>query len=76
MENYSVLTTIYKNDKPEFIRQSIDSMLKQTVITNDYVIIKDGPVTPEIELILKEYEYKYKFFNIFQLEKQEQALIR
>ena len=71
MENYSVLTTIYKNDSPEFLRQSIDSMLKQTIITNDYVIVEDGPVTKEIESVLKEYENKYEFFHIFQLEKNE-----
>ena len=45
MENYSVLMTVYKNDCPEYLEQSIDSMLNQTYITNDYVIVCDGPIT-------------------------------
>ena len=68
MENYSILTTLYKNDNPEFLRQSIDSMLAQTILTNDYVIVVDGPITKELEKVLDEYCKKYDFFHIVRLK--------
>ena len=48
MANYSILTSVYKNDNPEYLKQSIDSMLNQSVKTDDYVIIKDGVLTNEL----------------------------
>ncbi len=68
MENYSVLTTLYKNDSPIFLKQSIDSMIAQTVVTNDYVIVVDGPITEELEGVLADYQKKYDFFNIVRYE--------
>lgn len=67
MENYSILTTLYKNDSPEFLKQSIDSMLAQTVLTNDYVIVADGPLTEELDEVLVGYENTHNFFNIVRL---------
>lgn len=67
MENYSVLTTVYKNDSPDFLRQSIDSMLAQTVVTDDYVVVADGPLTEELDRALSEYVSAYPFFNIVRL---------
>lgn len=68
MENYSVLTTLYKNDNPVFLKQSIDSMLVQTKATNDYVIVEDGSITKDLERVLEEYRAKYNFFHIVKLE--------
>jgi len=68
MMNYSVLTTVYKNDNPEDLMQSIDSMLNQTVVTDDYVIVADGPLSNELYAVLEEYSSKYDFFRIIQLD--------
>ena len=67
MENYSILTTLYKNDSPEFLKQSIDSMLNQTVLTDDYVVVADGPLTEELDAVLNTYAESYDFFNIVRL---------
>lgn len=68
MENYSVLTTVYEQEKPEYLRLSIESMLAQTVLTNDYVIVKDGPLNEQLDNVIKEYASKYPFFNIVALK--------
>lgn len=67
MNNYSILTTLYKNDKPEQLKESIESMLAQTVLTNDYVIVADGPLTKELDDVLASYEASYDFFHIVRL---------
>ncbi len=41
--------TVYKNDSPEFLMQSISSMLNQTVKSDDFVLVCDGEITDELE---------------------------
>lgn len=67
--NYSVLSSVYINEKPEFLKRCLDSMVNQTLQTNDYVIVKDGPLTPELEEVLSSYAEKYPFIHICGYEK-------
>lgn len=56
---YSVLMSVYKGEKPEYLRLSIESMLSQTYRTNDFVIICDGELTPKLEETITFFEEKY-----------------
>lgn len=49
---YSVLMTVYRADDPEFLRQSLESMLFQTAPSDDIVVVKDGPVPEELEQVI------------------------
>ena len=53
--DYSVLMAVYKNDNPEYLKISIDSMLNQTIKTNDFVIVKDGKLTEELDRVIDDY---------------------
>lgn len=65
MKKYSVLMSLYAKEKAEYLKQSIESMLSQTVKPDEIVIVKDGPVTKELELVLWEYVNNYPgLFNI------------
>lgn len=55
MEKYSVLMSLYKKEKPEYLRLAIDSMLNQTVKPDEIVIVEDGPLTDELYAVLDEY---------------------
>lgn len=67
-ENYSVLSSIYIKEKPEFLRRSLQSMVEQTVLTNDYVIVKDGPITTELEQVLSDFTSRYRFIHVYGYE--------
>ena len=69
MEKYSVLTTLYAKEKPEYLRQSLDSMLGQTVPPDEYVIVEDGYIPDPLEQVVNEYAGKYPIFKIVKLEK-------
>ncbi len=56
---YSVLMTVYKKDNPEYFKKSILSILNQTVITNDFVIVKDGPITQELQEVIDCFDIEY-----------------
>jgi glycosyltransferase involved in cell wall biosynthesis len=65
MEKYSVLMSLYKKEKPKYLKQSIDSMLNQTILPDEIVIVKDGPLTDELEEVLNSYIARYlDLFNI------------
>lgn len=63
MEKYSILMPVYYKEKPDFLRKSIESMIQQTVQTDDFVIVEDGPLIQELYDVLNEYEEKYKFIH-------------
>jgi glycosyltransferase involved in cell wall biosynthesis len=67
--NFSVSMSVYKNDKPEFFRQALDSIINQTLPPSEIVLVVDGPVPSEITKVVKEYETKYGYFKTIWIEK-------
>ena len=55
MEKYSVLMSLYKKEKPAYLRLAVDSMLNQTVKPDEIVLVEDGPLTDELYAVLDEY---------------------
>ena len=49
MLKFSVIMSIYKSDQPELVRVALDSLLQQTLLPNEIVIVGDGPVPAELE---------------------------
>lgn len=46
---YSVLMSLYIKERPEWLRVALDSMLAQTVMPSEIVMVKDGPITAALE---------------------------
>lgn len=59
MEPYSVLMSVYIREDPLYFEKAIESILKQTVPTDDFVIVCDGPILPEHEAVLEKYKAAY-----------------
>lgn len=66
--SYSVLMPVYYKEKPEYFRESIESMLRQTLPTDDFVIICDGPLTPELDGVIEFYKDRPEI-NVVRLKK-------
>ena len=58
MEKFSVLMSLYYKEKPEYFCQCMESILNQTVLPDEIVIVKDGPLTEELEKVLNSYVEK------------------
>lgn len=54
-KKYSVLMSLYKKEKPEYLRLALDSMLNQTVVPDEIVLVEDGPLTDELYSVLDDY---------------------
>jgi glycosyltransferase involved in cell wall biosynthesis len=69
MEKYSVLMSVYCKEKAEYFRQAIDSMLSQTVQPDEFVLVCDGPLTPELDAMINEYKQAQpELFKVIRLE--------
>ena len=53
--DYSVLMSVYYKENPKYFKESIESMLNQSVAPSDFVIVCDGPLTNELEAVIDEY---------------------
>ena len=57
--NYSVLMSVYKKEKPEFLRESMQSIYDQTLPTDDFVLVCDGPLNKELDDVINEMQEKF-----------------
>lgn len=54
MKPYSVLMAVYQKEKAEYLKESIVSMISQTVPADEIVIVCDGPLTDALDQVIKE----------------------
>lgn len=67
--NYSVLMSVYNKEHPVYLKRSVESMLNQTVVTDDFVIVCDGPLNSELNSVISYFEVTYPcLFNIIRLD--------
>lgn len=56
---YSVLISLYAKERPEYLRESMDSVFAQTVPPEQIVIVKDGPLSPQLDSMLEDYSHQH-----------------
>ena len=70
MLSYSVLMSVYYKEKPEYLQQAIESIQNQTYPTDDFVLVCDGPLTSELNTIIKEKQDEMgNILNVIHIEK-------
>lgn len=54
---YSIVTSVYKNDNPQFVERALDSITTlQSLPPDEVVLIVDGPVPSLLESLIKHRE--------------------
>ena len=57
---FSVCTSVYKNDNPNYVKVALDSLLiYQSVKPTEIILVQDGPVPDATTRLLSEYRNKY-----------------
>ena len=49
---YSVLMSVYHKEKPEYLKQAIESIQAQTRLTDDFVLVCDGPLNDALDDVI------------------------
>ena len=55
---FSVLMSLYIKEDPQFLRECFDSLVAQTYPADEIVVLFDGAVTPELEVVVENYQDK------------------
>lgn len=72
MEPYSVLMSVYAKEQAKYLRASILSMLNQSVRTDDFVLMCDGPLTEELDAVIAEMKQEYpELFRVIRLDENK-----
>ena len=58
-ESYSVLMSVYHKEKPEYLRESMESIYHQTILTDNFVLVCDGPLNPPLDEVIAEMQKKF-----------------
>lgn len=66
---YSVLMSVYEKENPLFLRESIDSMLEQTIPFDEFVIVEDGQLPNALKKVIDDSVKTDKRFKVLQLKK-------
>ena len=62
MAKFSVITSVYKNDHPDYVRTALKSITsEQTRKPAEIVLVVDGPVSDSLAMVIKEYEHNPVF---------------
>lgn len=52
-KEYSVLMSVYHKERPEYLKQAIESIQVQSLSTNDFVLVCDGPLNDEFDAVIQ-----------------------
>ena len=67
---YSVLMSVYHKEKPEYLKQAIESIQAQSLPTDDFVLVCDGPLNDGLDAIIaKKQQEMGEILNIVRLAK-------
>jgi len=61
---FSVLMSVYKKDNYIYVDNAIKSLLNQSLLPNQIVIMVDGVISEELKVVLKKYESN-NLFDIY-----------
>ena len=54
--DFSVLMSLYIKEKAEYFEECMQSILRQTVMPAEIVIVFDGPITPELRASVERHK--------------------
>jgi len=52
---FSVLITVYNKENPYYFEEALSSILNQTLMPSEIVVVKDGRLTPKLDEILEKF---------------------
>ena len=68
---FTVLLSLYYKEAPQYLRQSLDSIFTQKLLADEVVLVKDGPLTEELNEIIVSYACRYPFLKIVSFSKNQ-----
>lgn len=64
---FSVSMCVYGGDNAEWFKTSVESVLNQTLVPNEIVLVVDGPVPDDLNTVIRKFE-ESELFKVIRLE--------
>ena len=68
---FSVSMSVYENDSPTFFKVAFDSIIQQTIIPSEVVLVVDGPIPNSLKDAIIIYEKRYDFLIVIWLKENK-----
>ena len=52
---FSVLISVYSKEKPDYLNTALNSIVRQSLIPGEIVVVKDGELTPELDQVIDAF---------------------
>ena len=59
LSTFSVLICVYEKDDPEHFRLALQSVIDQTVVPDELLLVADGPLTDSLRSVIDDFRSKY-----------------
>ena len=67
-KKYSVLMSVYKKENPAHLQQAVESIQAQTIPTDNFVLVCDGPLPQELDAVIAEKQQEMGYcFHVVRL---------
>lgn len=66
---FSVIMSIYKNDNPEYLQVALDSIIHQTLVPDEIVLIADGPVPQSLIDVVEKTKAQFAALHAYYQDK-------
>lgn len=64
---FSVLMSVYHKEDPKALKEALDSVYNQTIKPSQVVMVKDGPLTEELDAVIDKYDNTFEKITIVPL---------
>lgn len=61
---FSVLMSVYSKDNPNYLEESLESILTQTSHATEIILVEDGNLTEKLESVIKNYSHKLPIVSV------------
>ncbi len=68
---FSVLLSVYRKEQASYLRQSLDSIFSQTLLPDEVILVKDGPLTDELDWVVEEFVLEYPALKVVPLTENQ-----
>lgn len=68
---FSVLLSLYYKESPVFLSLSLDSLFHQTLLPDEIILVKDGPLTAELDIVVSDYAARYPILKVVRLPQNQ-----
>ncbi|WP_302614912.1 glycosyltransferase [uncultured Bacteroides sp.] len=68
---FSVLLSLYVKEQPSNLIQSLDSLFSQTLLPSEIILVKDGPLTSELDAVVSDYVQRYPILKVVVLKENQ-----